>query len=78
MTDEDKGQSKLIVRGDRLSGYHMDIFEKTVRELPGLHVSAVLQHERCKVLGATVHSPFPLSCNATSHAVLSVIYHTGS
>lgn len=38
-TDEEEGQSKLIVRGDKQSGYHMDIYEKTVRELPGLHVS---------------------------------------
>ena len=33
VTDQEKGRSKLIVRGDRQSGYHMDIFEKTMREL---------------------------------------------
>ena len=41
VTDTHEGRSKLIVRGDRQSGYHMDVFEKTVRELSPykLHVS---------------------------------------
>ncbi len=33
VTDQKAGRSKLLVRGDRQSGYHMDMFEKTVREL---------------------------------------------
>ena len=43
VTDQDKGQSKLIVRGDGRSGYHMDIFEKAARELTtlGLHVGSL-------------------------------------
>lgn len=45
VTDEREGQSKLLVRGDRQSGYHMDIFEKTVKELLPyqLHVRSLLE-----------------------------------
>ena len=45
VTDEREGQSKLLVRGDRQSGYHMDIFEKTVKELLPykLHVCSLLE-----------------------------------
>ena len=41
VTDVAEGRSKLIVRGDRQSGYHMDVFEKATRELAPhkLHVS---------------------------------------
>ncbi|KAL0046006.1 hypothetical protein WJX82_011136 [Trebouxia sp. C0006] len=44
VTDTHEGRSKLIVRGDRQSGYHMDVFEKTVRELSPykLHVAEPL------------------------------------
>lgn len=44
VTDTQEGRSKLIVRGDRQSGYHMDVFEKTVRELSPykLHVAQPL------------------------------------
>lgn len=41
VTDVAEGRSKLIVRGDRQSGYHMDVYEKANRELAPhkLHVS---------------------------------------
>lgn len=41
VTDQREGSSKLIVRGDRQSGYHMDVYERAVRELLPfkLHVS---------------------------------------
>ncbi|DBA89995.1 TPA: hypothetical protein ACH3X2_004368 [Trebouxia sp. C0005] len=44
VTDTQEGRSKLIVRGDRQSGYHMDVYEKTVRELSPykLHVAEPL------------------------------------
>ncbi|KAL0021159.1 hypothetical protein WJX77_006441 [Trebouxia sp. C0004] len=44
VTDTEEGRSKLIVRGDRQSGYHVDVFEKTVRELAPykLHVAEPL------------------------------------
>ena len=41
VTDVAEGRSKLIVRGDRQSGYHMDVYEKATREVSPhkLHVS---------------------------------------
>ncbi|KAL3162641.1 14 kDa phosphohistidine phosphatase, variant 2 [Trebouxia sp. C0009 RCD-2024] len=44
VTDVAEGRSKLIVRGDRQSGYHMDVYEKANRELAPhkLHVAEPL------------------------------------
>ena len=60
-TDPQQGRSKLLVRGDRQSGYHMDIFHKAVDELRPLHL-----HVSAAVLTYLAHETFQITCLSLS------------